>query len=185
MMSGLWVGEISKAPYGILPRKRFENNLSTFIMLVLTPKTHKSDWEKKRTHWLLAKHNHWCAVLQRQNPFSSGRRHADAPSTIFSTASFRLWIVSSEKNQNWIDEWLLQTAMLPIQGSHIGFDGGDSFLCSCQRLRLCRAIQTVTRIFGVIGMAGSCHAPQDKELIFLEREAGGGRKKGEQNVKIC
>jgi len=75
--------------------------------------------------------------------------------------------------------------MLPIQGSHIGFDGGDSFLCSCQRLRLCRAIQTVTRIFGVIGMAGSCHAPQDKELIFLEREAGGGRKKGEQNVKIC
>ena len=44
---GLWVGEISKAPYGILPRKRFENNLSTFIMLVLTPKTHKSDWKKE------------------------------------------------------------------------------------------------------------------------------------------
>ena len=69
--------------------------------------------------------------------------------------------------------------MLPIQGSHIGFDGGDSFLCSCQRLRLCRAIQTVTRIFGVIGMAGrwllSRTVRQGINLLG-KRGRGAGRK---------
>jgi hypothetical protein len=54
------------------------------------------------------------------------------------------------------------------------------FVRVSQRLRLCRAIQTATRIFGVIRTAGSCHAPQDKELIFSEIEAWGGR----QNAKI-
>jgi len=48
---------------------------------------------------------------------------------------------------------------------------------------LCRAIQTVTRIFGVIGMAGSCHAPQDKELIFLEKEVGGAGRKESKTSK--